>query len=161
LQREYPNHPRAAVGVVVVRNSRVLLVRRGQEPSKGLWSVPGGLIELGETIEEAARREVMEEAGIRVRIERLLDVADNIVRDDQGKTRFHYVLVDYVAHPVTTSLKASSDASEARWVHLEDLRNYPLTRGALKLMRKIGEPRANTRDRRRRPQTKSTQRLRR
>ena len=156
MQREYPNHPRVAVGVVVVRDSRILLVRRGQEPSKGLWSVPGGLIELGETIEEAAQREVREETGIRVRIERLLDVADNIVRDDQGKTRFHYVLVDYVAHPVTTPLKASSDASEARWVQLEDLKNYPMTRGALKLMRKIGESGG-----RRRPQTKSTQRSRR
>jgi len=158
LQREYPNHPRVAVGVVAVRNSRILLVRRGQEPSKGLWSVPGGLIELGETIEEAAQREVREEAGILVRIDRLLDVADNIVRDDQGKTRFHYVLVDYVAHPITTSLKASSDASEARWVRFEDLENYPLTRGALKLIGKISGSRVSGRQRRRRPQAKFRQR---
>lgn len=144
----------------MVRNSRILLVRRGQEPSKGLWSVPGGLIELGETIQEAARREVREETGIDVRVERLLDVADNIVRDDQGKTRFHYVLIDYVARAVTTSLSAQSDASEARWVHFNDLRNYALTRGALKLMRKLSGSIASRR-RGRRPRVESNQTFRR
>jgi len=137
LQREYPPQPRVAVGVVIVKNSSVLLVRRGNEPSKGLWSVPGGLIELGETVEEAAHREVKEETGIDIRIERLLEVANNIVRDEQGKIRFHYVLIDFLAHPLSTSLKSQSDASEAKWVHFKELFNYSLTKGAIKLMRKI------------------------
>ena len=137
LSREYPLQPRVAVGVVVVKNSSVLLVRRGQEPSKGLWSVPGGLVELGETIEDAARREVTEETGISIKIKKLLDAADNIVRDDQGKIRFHYVLIDFLAQPLTSSVKPQSDASEARWVKFNELSDYHLTRGAMKLIRKI------------------------
>jgi mutator protein MutT len=136
VQREYPPHPRVAVGVVIVRNSSVLLIRRGNEPSKGLWSVPGGLIELGETAEEAAHREVKEETGIDIRIERLLEVASNIVRDDRGKIRFHYVLIDFLAHPLTTTLKSQSDAAETKWVHFKELSAYSLTKGAMKLMRK-------------------------
>jgi 8-oxo-dGTP diphosphatase len=137
MSREYPLQPRVAVGVVVVRNSTVLLVRRGQEPSKGLWSVPGGLVELAETVEDAARREVAEETGISIKIKRLLDVADNIVRDDQGKIRFHYVLIDFFAQPLTSSVKPQSDASEARWVKFNELSNYTLTKGAAKLIQKI------------------------
>jgi len=139
LSREYPLQPRVAVGVVVVKSSMVLLVRRGQEPSKGLWSVPGGLVELGENIEDAARREVTEETGINIKIERLLDVADNIVRDAQGKIRFHYVLIDFLAHPLTSSVKAKSDVSEAMWVKLNKLADYPLTKGAAKLIQKINK----------------------
>jgi mutator protein MutT len=126
-----------AVGTVVVRNSSVLLVRRGQEPSKGLWSVPGGLVELGETIENAARREVTEETGISIKIVRLLDVADNIIHDGQGKIRFHYVLIDFLGHPLTNSVKPQSDATEARWVKFNELSEYSLTKGATKLIQKI------------------------
>jgi len=125
------------VGVVVVNGPKILLVKRGQEPSRGLWSIPGGLLELGETPEEAARREVMEETGIDVRVERLFDVANHIIRDDQGKTRFHYVLLDYVARPLTTRVKAESDAAEARWVRFKDLSKYTLTKGAMKLLRRV------------------------
>jgi ADP-ribose pyrophosphatase YjhB (NUDIX family) len=99
--------------------------------------VPGGLVELGETIEDAARREMAEETGISIKIVRLLDVADNIVRDGQGKIRFHYVLIDFLAHPLTSSVKAQSDASKARWVKFNELTDYPLTKGATKLIRKI------------------------
>ena len=137
MQREYPHQPRVAVGVVVVHRSSVLLVKRGQEPSRGLWSIPGGLIELGESLEEAARREVMEETGIQVRIEKLLGVANNIVQDDEGKTRFHYVLIDYLAQPLTMRVKAESDAAEAKWVHFKDLAGYSLTKGAVKLLHKL------------------------
>ena len=137
MQREYPHQPRVAVGVVVVMDSSVLLVKRGQEPGKGLWSVPGGLIELGEKLEDAAQREVKEETGIDVRIDKLLGVANNIVRDDDGKTRFHYVLIDYLAHPLTTLVKAQSDASEAKWVQFKDLSTYSLTKGAGRLIQRI------------------------
>lgn len=136
MQREYPQQPRVAVGVVVVKNRSVLLVKRGQDPGRGLWSVPGGLIELGETLEDAARREVREETGIDVRIEKLLDVANNIVRNGQGETRFHYVLIDYLARPLATSVEAKSDALEAKWVRFTDLSKYSLTKGAKKLVRK-------------------------
>ncbi len=137
MQREYPVRPLVAVGAVVVDDSRVLLVRRAQDPSKGLWSVPGGLIELGETAEEAARREVKEETGIDVQIERLLDVTDNIVRDDKGKIRFHYVLIDFLARPMTRTAESRSDVSDVKWVLLDDISTYSLTEGARNLILKI------------------------
>lgn len=123
---------------MIVRDSSVLLVRRTQEPGKGLWSVPGGLVELGETVEDAARREAKEETGIEVRIEKLLDVIDSVVYDDQRKIRFHYVLIIFLAHPLTTAAEPHADVSEVRWVHFSDLSSYPMTKSAKKLLLKIG-----------------------
>lgn len=118
LRREYPDRPLVSVGAAVLDGTRLLLIRRGQEPSKGLWSVPGGVIELGETVQDAVIREVREETGIDVQIERLLDVADAIIRDDQGKVRFHYVVIRYLTRPLTTIAKPRSDVSEAEWATL-------------------------------------------
>lgn len=136
-RREYPVIPLVGVGAVVVSDSKVLLVKRGHEPAKGLWSIPGGLIELGETADAAARREVKEETGVDVVIERLLDVVDNIVYDDRGKIRFHYVLVEFVAHPVTTVARPSSDASDVKWVRFLDLSLYQMTKTARRLLDKL------------------------
>lgn len=133
MRREYPDRPLVSVGAAVVDGTR-LLIRRAQEPSKGLWSVPGGVIELGETVQDAVIREVREETGIDVQIERLVDVADAIIRDDQGKVRFHYVVIRYLTRPLTTIAKPRSDVSEAEWVDLNDATNYPLTKGAAKLV---------------------------
>jgi mutator protein MutT len=123
-----------SVGAAVVDGSRLLLIRRSKEPSKGLWSVPGGVIELGETVQDAVKREVKEETGIDVQVERLLDVADAIIRDEQGQVRFHYVVIRYLARPLTTMARPRSDVSEAKWVDLTDATNYPLTKGATKLV---------------------------
>jgi mutator protein MutT len=136
-RREYPVIPLVGVGAVVVSDSNVLLVKRGHEPAKGLWSIPGGLIELGETAEAAVRREVKEETGVDVEIERLLDVVDNIVYDDQGKIRFHYVLVEFVARPVTTVARPSSDASDVKWVRFLDLSLYQMTKTARRFLDKL------------------------
>jgi len=140
-RREYPVIPLVGVGAVVVSDSKVLLVKRGHEPAKGLWSIPGGLIELGETADAATRREVKEETGVDVEIERLLDVVDNIVYDYQGKIRFHYVLVEFVAHPVTTIVRPSSDASDVKWVPFLDLSSYQMTKTARKLLDKLAAER--------------------
>ena len=121
MKREYPTSPVAGVAAVVFRGSEVLLVRRGNQPSKGKLGIPGGVVELGETAEEAVVREVEEETGIRVKPLRVLDVLDSIVKDDEGGIRFHYVLLEFLCEPLGGELRASSDASDALWAPLESL----------------------------------------
>ena len=121
MKREYPASPISGVAAVVFRDSEVLLVMRGNEPSKGKLGIPGGVMELGETAEEAVVREVEEETGIRVKPLRVLDVFDSIVRDDEGGIRFHYVLLEFLCESLRGELRASSDGSDALWVPLERL----------------------------------------
>lgn len=125
-RRRYPPQPIASVGVVVLKGDEVLLVRRGHEPRQGEWSIPGGVIELGETIKEAARREVKEECGLDIRVGRVLDVIDAIYGDEEGRIRYHYVLVDMAATYLNGELKAGSDVEEARWVKREELHRLSL-----------------------------------
>ncbi len=136
--RTYPKTPLVGVGAVVPDGNRVLLVRRAYEPGQGLWSVPGGLVEVGETVEEAVKREVEEETGVAVSVDRLIAVLDNIVRDEDGKVRFHYVLIDYLAHPVGGEARPSKETLDVRWVNLEDVKNLQLTKTALKLLTRAG-----------------------
>ena len=127
--REYPEVPRAGVGVVVLREGEVLLVKRGAPPSQGKWSLPGGLIQLGETTEGAALREVEEECGLKVRLVGLAGVVERIIRDSDDRVRYHYVLVDYAAVPESGAAEAGSDAAEVRWVPLAELDRYDTTVG--------------------------------
>ena len=127
--REYPEVPRVGVGAVVLRDGHVLLVRRGHPPALGKWSIPGGLVNLGETTEAAAIREVEEECGLKVRLLGLAGVVDRITRDAEGRVRYHYVLVDYLAVPDTGTAHAGSDAAEVRWVPVGDLDRYDTTDG--------------------------------
>jgi 8-oxo-dGTP diphosphatase len=134
MGREYPSRPIPSVGVVVCDGNRVLLVLRAQEPSRGKWSVPGGVIELGETICEAARREVLEECGLDVEVGEVIAVRDAIVPDQDGHIRFHYVLVDVVARCRGGELHAASDVADARWVSREELDRLDLTNGLLPVL---------------------------
>lgn len=127
MSRMYPSRPLVGVGVLIRDGERFLLVKRASEPSKGLWSIPGGLVELGEKAEEAARREVMEETGLDVEIEKLLEVIDNIVRDDEGRVLYHYIIVDFLGHPVGGELKATSDVEDARWVRAHEIKEFKIT----------------------------------
>ncbi|MGB5987619.1 MAG: NUDIX hydrolase [Desulfobacterales bacterium] len=111
-----PSHPRPAVGAVVFKDSCVLLVRRGKAPALGQWAIPGGRIELGETLGQAAEREIREETGIIIRAKAPIYAFDAIERDDQGDVRFHYVIVDLAADFVGGDLLCGDDALEARWV---------------------------------------------
>ncbi len=122
MRREYPDAPIAGVGAVIVRtgpqgNQEVLLVRRAQEPLKGQWSLPGGAVELGETLEEAICREVLEETGLVVQALDLVEAFDRISRDDSGRVRFHYVLVDFLCRVTgeADSVVCATDALEGRW----------------------------------------------
>lgn len=136
--REYPDSPRVGVGAVVLREGRVLLVRRGVAPASGLWAIPGGALELGETLREAAEREILEETGITIRAGEPVFTCDVCQRDDDGRVRFHYVIVDLAADYVSGEVLGADDALEARWVAPEEIKNLPATKTTVKLLRHIG-----------------------
>jgi ADP-ribose pyrophosphatase YjhB (NUDIX family) len=119
--RKNPDRPIVGVGVVVWRGDGFLLVRRGKEPNKGQWSIPGGAQQLGETVFAAATREVQEETGLDVEVCALVDVVDGIMRDDQGELLYHYTLVDVVAESPEGEPIAADDAVAVGWFKLEDL----------------------------------------
>ena len=132
MQREFPSTPLVGVGAVIVEAGRVLLVRRGAEPLKGHWSLPGGLLEVGESLTEGVRREVREETGLEVEPLELIELLDRIHRED-NRVRYHYVIADYLCRVVGGQLQAASDADEVRWVEREvwsgggELRLDPIT----------------------------------
>ncbi len=115
LQREFPSTPLVGVGAVVVEQGRVLLVQRGTEPAKGKWSIPGGLIDVGESLREAVVREVREETGLLIEPLELIELLDRIHRDGD-RVRYHYVIADYLCRVVGGTLRAASDADAVRWV---------------------------------------------
>ena len=119
--REYPSRPFCGVGVVVRRDDQVLLVQRGNPPRRGDWGIPGGVVELGETLREAARREVREECGIEIQVAELLDTFEVLQRDDAGRLQYHYVIIDFAAEYVGGDVHAASDVLDARWVTVRDL----------------------------------------
>jgi 8-oxo-dGTP diphosphatase len=121
MKREYPESPLVGVGAVIVENHRVLLIRRGQPPLLGEWSLPGGVLECGESLREAVAREACEETGLAVETAEMLGVYERVIRDDQGRTRYHYVLLDFLCRPLSGDLKAGSDAAEVRWFTNEEL----------------------------------------
>jgi ADP-ribose pyrophosphatase YjhB (NUDIX family) len=119
--REYPIRPIVGVGALIIEGDRVLLIKRGQAPLKGEWSLPGGALELGETLEEGIRREVLEETGLIIETIGVVEVVDRISRDADGRVQYHYVLVDYLCRVVGGSLACATDADDARWATLEEL----------------------------------------
>jgi 8-oxo-dGTP diphosphatase len=120
-RREYPESPIVGVGAVILDGDRVLLIERGNEPLKGEWSLPGGALELGETLEEGVRREVLEETGLIVEPVAIVEVFDRISRDFEGRVRYHYVLVDYVCRVTGGTLACATDAAAARWATRDNL----------------------------------------
>lgn len=136
MSREYPDYPRVGVGAVVLHEGRVLLVRRGRPPAAGKWSLPGGLVELGETTEAALRREVAEECGLTIRIVGLAGVLDRVIRDEVGRVRYHWVLVDYAAFPEGGPAVAGDDVDEVRWVEVERVGQLDTTEGLEDMIRR-------------------------
>ncbi|HUU13039.1 MAG TPA: NUDIX hydrolase [Terriglobia bacterium] len=128
-KREFPDRPIVGVGGVVINRGRVLLVRRGSEPLRGQWSVPGGMLELGEDLGEAARRELKEETGLEVEPLEVLTVFDRIQRQGR-RVKYHFVIVDFACRLKRGRLKPASDVLDARWVRRQDLPQYNLTERA-------------------------------
>jgi 8-oxo-dGTP diphosphatase len=120
MKREYPDSPLVGVGAIIIDDGRVLLVKRGHPPLAGEWSIPGGALEVGETVREAAVREVREETGLTVEALELLGVYDRVLRDDNGRTLYHYVLIDFLCRRVGGEPQPAGDADEVRWFTQEE-----------------------------------------
>lgn len=136
MSREYPAYPRVGVGAIVLDGRRVLLVKRGRPPGAGKWSLPGGLVDLGETTREAVVREVAEECGVAITATQVVEVVDRVIRDDTGRVRYHFVLVDYLAYPDSTRLRPGSDAADARWVDIDRVVELDVTEGLVDMIRR-------------------------
>ena len=136
LKNGYPNLPVVAVGAIVFDDNRVLLVRRGQPPSQDLWAIPGGRVQLGETLQEAAEREILEETGIRIKAREPVYTFDYIERDGASCPRFHYVIVDLIADCVGGELRAGDDAADVRWVSEAELDDLKVSSKTVHLLKK-------------------------
>ena len=136
-KREYPKHPMVGVGGLIKQDDSVLLVKRENEPGRGKWSIPGGLINLGETMKNAVKREVEEEAGLRVDVVEVLDVFDAIIYDDKSRVRFHYVIVSFMAKLLGGEIRGSEEASQVRWFKAEELKELDMTSATKSLLKKV------------------------
>jgi 8-oxo-dGTP diphosphatase len=138
-RREYPNQPVVGVGGVIISNHRALLIRRGNEPLQGHWSIPGGLLEAGETLQEGVKRELREETGIEVRPLDLIEVFERIDLDGSGRTRYHYVVLDYLCEALSGEARAGSDVTQVAWAGAEELEQYSLSSTATRVILKAFE----------------------
>jgi 8-oxo-dGTP diphosphatase len=129
--RRYPTRPFLGVGALIFDGDKILLVERGKEPLKGYWSLPGGIVEVGEKLEDAIRREVREETNLEIEPLGMFEIFERIMPDADGRPEYHYVLIDYLCRVVGGELAAASDVSRAAWVTEQNLRDYRLTEGTL------------------------------
>ena len=137
VKHEYPNTPQVGVGAIVIKNNKILLIKRGIPPSKGLWAIPGGCLELGETLPEAAEREIKEETGINIQAKHPVYTFDIIYRDDEGNVQWHYVVVDFLADYISGEPKGADDAVDARWLAWEELKEMPVSQNTLKVLKAV------------------------
>ncbi|HEX7679991.1 MAG TPA: NUDIX hydrolase [Thermoanaerobaculia bacterium] len=136
MSREYPDNPLIGVGAVIIQDNRVLLIQRGQPPLLGEWSLPGGHLECGETLLEATAREAREETSLTVETADLLGVYERIIRADDGRVRYHYVLIDFLCRTVAGDLQAASDAADVRWFTREELPALKLSADTVEVIHK-------------------------
>jgi len=136
MQREYPDRPIVGVGAIIIENGRVLLARRGTPPRAGQWSLPGGVVELGETLRAATEREALEETGLIVEAGEVVEVLDRILPGEAGAVQFHYVLIDFLCTCKGGELQAGGDAAEVAWATEEELEKYSLERITLEVIKK-------------------------
>lgn len=134
----YPEHPRPSCHALIHQNNCVLLVQRATEPFKGWWGLPGGSVELGETLEEAVRREAREETGLDIAVNRYLGYRDAIQRDDSGQVRFHYVVHYFLATAAAGRLQAGDDAARAEWIDMSSVKDYQVTDSVYQTLQSAG-----------------------
>ena len=135
-ERRYPRHPLLGVGALIYEQDRILMVERGGEPLKGWWSIPGGLVETGELLQDAVCREVREETGLEVEPVHMLKIFERIMRDAAGAAEYHYVLIDYICRVRGGELRAGDDVNRAEWVRRRDLKPMQITEGTLAVIEK-------------------------
>jgi 8-oxo-dGTP diphosphatase len=140
--RRYPSRPILGVGAIILDRDRVLLIERGRPPLQGYWSLPGGVLEVGERLEEGIRREVLEETGLQIRTRGVVEIFERIMHDAAGKPEYHYVLVDYLCRVTGGTLCAASDCARAEWVPRRRLREYRITEGTPPVIEKAFDHRA-------------------
>ena len=136
MKRSYPTRPLVGVGAVIKQGRRVVVVRRKAPPLEGQWSIPGGLVEVGETLRQAVAREAREETGLTVEVGKLLEVFERILPDARGRTKHHFVLLDYLCRPVAGRLRAGSDAARALWVTASELDELAIAESAKRVIRR-------------------------
>ena len=136
MQREFPAQPFVGIGAIIMEGDRVVLVKRAHPPIQGQWSIPGGVLEVGELVREAAVREAREETGLVVEPGELLGVYDRVLRNAEGRVQYHYVLIDFLCRSVGGELRAASDAAEARWFTREELPALKLAEDTQDVIRK-------------------------
>jgi len=141
-RRRYPKRPILGVGAIILKRDRVLLVERAKAPLKGYWSLPGGVLETGEQLQEGIRREVLEETGLVVEPLRVVTIFERIIRDGKGKPEYHYVLIDYLCRVTGGALQAADDVSRAVWVPRQALDRYRITEGTLPVIEQAFRERA-------------------
>ena len=134
MSREYPRYPLVGVGAIVIKDSKILLIRRGAEPNRGKWSIPGGMVEPGEDPDKAALRELQEETGIIGKVLGLFGIYQYVERDNEGRVKYHFLLLDYLVEPIGGEPKASSDAMELRFTGLNEALSLDLTDTARQLI---------------------------
>jgi len=135
-RREYPDRPVVGVGGVVISDGRALLIRRGSPPMVGQWSIPGGMLEVGETLTVGVRREIAEETGLEVRVLDLIEVFERVERDAEGRPKYHYVILDYLCEVTGGQLRAASDVTEVAWAAPDELAKYSLTPTATRVFKR-------------------------
>ncbi len=139
--RKYPIRPHVGVGVLLIRNNHLLLVKRKYDPDAGYWSIPGGHLDLGEEVKKAAEREAYEETGFKVKVTKLAGIIDKIMYDKNGKIEYHYVLLNYFIEQIEGDLnqppRAADDALDAKFVPFEELKNYNLTKSLIELLKQL------------------------
>ncbi len=136
MKREFPEVPLVGVGSIIIEGDRVVLVKRAHPPIQGQWSIPGGVLEVGEMVREAAIREAREETGLIVEPGELLGVFDRILRDAEKRVQYHYVLIDFLCRPTGGELSAASDAAEVRWFTLKELPALNLAQDTFEVIQK-------------------------
>lgn len=136
-RREYPRAPLIGVGAVAIKDGKILLMKRAFEPGKGKWSIPGGLVEVGETLSDACAREMEEETGIKIHVLELINAYDMIVPDEEGKIKYHYVLIDFLVKPIGGTERSSVEVLEMKWVTYEEARQMDMTNSARKALQEL------------------------
>jgi len=136
-QRKYPQIPLPAVsGLILDSNNKILLIKRASPPAKNKWSLPGGAVDLGEELEKALYREILEECGIRIQIDRLFNAVSRIVKDKKNDIQYHYIILNYLCQYIDGLVKADSDASAAQWFDIEEIEKLDLSEGIFDVIQK-------------------------